>query len=293
MADAPLHVVDGSVYFFRGLFGVPDLFFDSRDRAVNGVKGYLHFLFELLLTRQARHAVVAFDESLNTCFRNELYPCYKSDRPLPDENIIYQLRLCQQLTSRLGILTLAHARFEADDIIATIAARARRPVCVYSRDNDLLQLLRANVTLASPVAGVRTSAEFEKRFGFAPDLFPDYQALRGDSVDNIPGVPGVGEKHAQRLISRFGRLEGIYANVGSWPKAGVAAGGRLSESLLRNRAQAMLFRRLTRLQRRTPVQYATDQLKVSQCSTRALRRSLRRAGLDRHFARPLARLESF
>ena len=139
MSESPLHVVDGSVYFFRGLFGVPDVFFDQRQRSVNGVKGYLHFVFDLIAQDQARFVVVAFDESLNTCFRNALYQGYKADRPLPDANILYQLQVCRRITAALGILTLAHAQYEADDIIATLVARARRPVAIYSRHKDLLQ----------------------------------------------------------------------------------------------------------------------------------------------------------
>ncbi|MBH80010.1 MAG: flap endonuclease [Gammaproteobacteria bacterium] len=292
MSKEPIHLVDGSIYFFRALFGVPDLFFDGAGKAVNGVKGYLHFLFGLVHDQDARYLVVAFDESLTSCFRNDLYPAYKAHRPLPDENIKYQFKLCQRLTASLGVLTLAHPRFEADDIMATVAARARRPVRLLSRDKDLLQLLRPGVTLASPVSGVATESQFHAQFGFPPALYPDYQALQGDSVDNIPGVPGVGPKTAARLVARFGGLEAIYANRSGWPEVGVGAQSRVAQRLLAHRADAMLFRQLTRLHRRAPVRYPASATRVGSGSLDGLRRGIERAGLLRHFAGPLARVAS-
>ena len=264
---APLHLIDGTLYFFRGLFGVPDVFFDNEGRSVNGVKGYLHFLLGYLTRQRARHgalyAAVAFDESLTTCFRNRLYPEYKANRPPADDNIRHQLGLCRRLTQDLGVLTLAHRRFEADDILATLASRARRPVVLLSRDKDLQQLLRPGVEIVDGLGGAAVDADvFEGRWGFAAGLFPDYQALVGDAVDNVPGVPGVGPKTAARLVAGLGGLERIYARTERWSELGIKPGGKVAESMLAHRAHALLFRRILRLHRRVPLRYSRGALRI-------------------------------
>ena len=277
---APLHLVDGTLFFFRAYFGVPDLFFDARGRSVNGVRGYLQFLLGHISEHQVRFAAVAFDESLTTCFRNEIYPEYKANRPPADEDIRFQLGLCRRLTRELGILTLADRRYEADDILATLTARARRPVLLLSRDKDLQQLLRPGVEISAGSGDApMDAAEFSRRRGFAPALFPDYQALAGDAVDNVPGVPGVGAKTATRLVSGLGSLESIYAQPERWSELGIKVGGRMEESLLGHRQQARLFRRILRLHRRVPLGYATGELRVGRLPVERVMKRLTALGI--------------
>jgi DNA polymerase-1 len=149
---------------------------------------------------------------------------------------------------------LADLEFEADDFIATLARRARSDVVIVSRDKDLQQLLAPGVLLRDPADGSTTDATaFQERFGFEPAAFPDYQALTGDSVDNVPGVRGIGPKTAQRLVAALGPLEAIYAAQSAWPDAGLKPGSRAAERLLEGQEAAFLYRRVLRLDDRVPL----------------------------------------
>ena len=275
----PLYLIDGTLYFFRAYFGVPDVFVDRRGRAVNGVYGYLQFLLRMLVERQVRYAAVAFDESLTTSFRNDFYPQYKANRARADTDIKFQIGVCQALTRRLGVLEVSHPRFEADDLMATIANRARRPVILVSRDKDLRQLLGASITLIDPASDTRWDvADFEQEYGFVPALFADYQALVGDSVDNIPGVPGIGAKTAGVLIRTFGSLEQLYRSVDEWRATGL--GPKACERLAEHEAHAYLMRRLTRLDRQAEARYPSSALKVRPPEPVEMRRALETYALD-------------
>ena len=249
-----LFLLDGTLLFFRALYGVPDVFRDERGRAINGVRGYLSYLLNLFKSQQVRHCAAAFDESLNSCWRNSVYPNYKANRPAADENINFQLDRCRRITGLLGIPVLADLEYEADDFIATFARRSRRAVVIVSRDKDLQQLLRHNVTLLDPAKNSVSDPEtFRSTFGFEPELFPDYQALTGDSVDNIPGVRGVGPKSAGRLVGTFGSLEDIYAHEADWPTVGIKSGSKMATRMLEESERAFMFRRILRLDDQVPV----------------------------------------
>jgi len=168
-----LYLLDGTLLFFRALYGVPDVFADDAGRPVNGVRGYLSYLTGLLSGRAGRppvtRCVAAFDESLTSCWRNRLYPQYKANRPPADEGIRHQLTLCRQLTEALGVPVLADLEYEADDYIATLARTSRLPVTIVSRDKDLQQLLSSTVELMDPKDGsIATAATFSQAFGFLP-----------------------------------------------------------------------------------------------------------------------------
>ncbi|MGD8418750.1 MAG: 5'-3' exonuclease H3TH domain-containing protein, partial [Pseudomonadales bacterium] len=225
---------------------------------INGVRGYLVWLGNLLRGQvtgtPVRYCAAAFDESLTTCWRNDLYPAYKANRPPADENIGHQLDLCRSVTAGLGVPVLADLQWEADDFIATLARRSRRPVVIVSRDKDLKQLLREEISLLDPKDGSTTDhGAFRAELGFAPTSYPDYQALTGDSVDNVPGVPGVGPKSAGRLIGCFGTLEALYDTAADWSAAGIKRGSRMAERLEASEEAAFLYRRILRLDDRVPL----------------------------------------
>jgi len=279
-AREPLYLFDGTLYFFRALYGLPDVFTDREGHPVNGVRGFLQFLLAAFARRRNRYAAVTFDESLDSSFRNAFYPPYKANRPPADDNIRRQLDACQELCRALGVLTLADPVFEADDIMATLAARSRRPVWLVSRDKDLNQLLSARVQRWEAGADrVTSAADFQAAFGFAPAAYADYQALVGDAVDNVPGLPGIGDRTARRLIARFGSLEGLYADCSAWADAGVRPGSRVAQTLAADREQAFLFRRVVRLHRRAPIRYPSAALRIGSGDARALEATLDRLGL--------------
>ncbi len=253
--SAPLFLLDGTLLFFRALYGMPDVFRDRDGLSVNGVRGYLSYLLKVLSggvqigpAGPVTHCAVAFDESLTTCWRNRVYAAYKANRPPSDENIRQQLERCQAVTALLGVPLLADLEFEADDFIATLARHSTRGVVIVSRDKDLNQLVDDRIRLLDPKDDtLRGLAEFQTEFGFMPALFPDYQALTGDSVDNIPGIKGIGPKAAGRLVRSFGGLEAIYDAEARWPEAGLKEGSKLAERLRQGREQAFLFRQVLRL----------------------------------------------
>ena len=170
---------------------------------------------------------------------------------------------------------LADLRYEADDYIATLAKRSRRPVRVISRDKDLQQLLDDRVRMLDPKDGVtRGPADFRAEFGFQPALFPDYQAFVGDSVDNIPGVRGVGPKAAGALISRFGPLESVYGASGAWVEVGIKPGSKMAERLLAERDRAFLFRDILRLDANVPLALTLAETRLRGADASGLRASL-------------------
>lgn len=248
----PVYLIDASVYVFRAWFSMPDQFSDASGRPTNAVYGFARFLCELLEETSARQAAVAFDESLTTSFRNEIYPDYKANREPAPEDLQRQFAWCKDLTRHLGLPVYADARFEADDLIASLAQHCREAdlaVCVVSGDKDLAQLV-----------GTRDSWwDFARRrrldntgvathFGVRPEQIADFLALTGDAVDNIPGVPGIGPKTAAALLNHFGDLDSIFERLEEIPFLSLRGARTLPVKLKAGEAAARLARRLTGLQ---------------------------------------------
>ena len=211
MSQVPLYLIDASIYVFRAYYSIPPNFFDPDGNVVNAVYGYSHFLVDFL-KHKPEFVSVAFDESLNTCYRNEIYPEYKANRDVPDENIKYQFEKCQEITRLLGLHSLCLKLFEADDIIGTLAKKlaTSAPVIIVTRDKDLGQLLKAGDLMWDFAADTFTDVEgVRQKFGVSCDQLADYLALAGDTVDNIPGAPGVGAKTAAALLAHFETLDNL------------------------------------------------------------------------------------
>ena len=287
--NAPAYLIDASIYIFRAYFSLPERWFSPGGYPLNAVYGYTGFLLELLsqLPRPATVAA-AFDESLGSCFRNEIYPGYKASRELPDEALAFQLQACREITELMGIPCFGGDRHEADDYIATLAARYReagRPVTVVTRDKDLGQLLLGeDDRLWDFAAGNRLDrAGFRDRFGVAPEQFADYQGLVGDSIDDIPGVPAVGAKSGAILINAFNDLETLEPERGSLDGLGLRGAARISAALEEHWEQALISRELARLDNGTPGVEAPDDLQLDDLA--ALENALAELGL----AGPLTR----
>lgn len=210
-----VHLIDASIYVFRAWYSMPDAFSDPSGRPTNAVYGYARFLCEFLEETGSRHTAVAFDESLASSFRNELYPDYKANRePAPPE-LERQFAWCKDLTRSLGLPVYVDDRYEADDLIASLAGCWRErghPVCVVTGDKDLAQLVRGPGDAWWDFARRnRLDADgVVERFGVRPEQIADFLALTGDAVDNIPGVPGIGPKTASALLGHFETLDGLY-----------------------------------------------------------------------------------
>lgn len=251
--NSPRYLVDASIYIFRAYFSLPEHWYSPEGYPLNAVYGYTSFLVELLEQFEPGVDIAAaFDESLGSCFRNEIYPGYKASRELPDEALAFQLDACRRVTELLGIPCFGGSSHEADDYIASLAARARdkgEAVTVITRDKDLGQLLEnPEDRWWDYAAGTLMDRDgFLERFGVRPTQFPDYQGLVGDSIDDIPGVPSIGAKSGAALISHFGDLETLSQNFDGLDGLGLRGAARIRAALEEHWQQALLSRELARL----------------------------------------------
>ncbi len=236
---------------------MPDQWHHEDGWSLNAVYGYARFLLEFLDATRPAHCAAAFDESLGTCFRNEILASYKSSRELPDEALEFQLKACRTLTERLGIPCFGGPRYEADDYLATLGRLYRErgiAVSVLTRDKDLGPMLQAPDDIWWDYAGGVTldAGAFTEKFGVAPEQFADYLALVGDPIDDIPGVPGVGAKTAAKLLQSFGDLQQLgeaFDQVGSSSIRGAA---RIQANLTEHWPQVLVARKLTGLEEHIP-----------------------------------------
>jgi 5'-3' exonuclease len=244
-----LYLVDASVFIFRAYYSVPVEVADRDGNPVNAVLGFARFMADLLERESPRHIAVAFDESLEQGYRNEIYPAYKANREPAPVELKRQFGLCREVCTAFGIAQYGSSRYEADDIIGTLAWRARAvgmPVTIVSRDKDLTQLLSQVDTYWDAVADVRYGYhDIEERFGVMPERMADFLALTGDAVDNIPGVPGVGRKTAQKLLKHFDTLDGVFANVEAVRSLKFRNASFVADSLRDHRERALVSRQLT------------------------------------------------
>ena len=249
MTQPTLHLVDASLYVFRAWHSMPDEFHDADGWPTNAVHGFARFLLELLERERPQHIAVAFDEALDSCFRNALYPAYKANRdPAPPE-LRRQFAWCKALCQALGLRTLAHTDYEADDLIGSAVHRARsqgfRSVIV-SADKDLSQLLHAGDEQYDFAKGQRWGADGVKaRHGVHAHQIADYLALTGDAVDNIPGVTGIGPKSAAVLLAHFGTLDALLERIDEVPFLRLRGAATLATRLREQREHALLWRQLT------------------------------------------------
>lgn len=238
-------LIDASVYIFRAFHSLPSSIAGSDGRPLNAVHGYATFLTALLADSGDDQVAAAFDESLTSSFRNEWYADYKANREAPPQALIDQIAACRAITEALGVATLSSARYEADDLIGTLAAGHTGPVTLVTSDKDLAQLLGAGDILWDYAREMRfDSAAIREKFGVAPQQIPDYLALVGDSVDNIPGVPGIGAKTAAAFLDRFPDLETMLAAPEALAALDIRGAKSAAGKLTGHAEQARLSRRL-------------------------------------------------
>jgi 5'-3' exonuclease len=204
--DKKIVLLDSSIYIFRAYFALPDNWHAENGYSVNAVYGYTRFLIDLLANERPEYIFAAFDESLGSCFRNNIYPDYKSSRVLPEPELAFQLNLCQEITQALGVTCKASNTYEADDLLATVAAQARRrgvSSAVISADKDLVQLLVNDNDYIHDYGRKEPvyPAEILAETGVHPSRWAELLAIAGDASDDIPGVPGVGVKTAAKILA--------------------------------------------------------------------------------------------
>ena len=261
-ARPTLYLVDASLYVFRAWHSMPDEFRDADGWPTNAVHGFARFLLELLERERPRHIAIAFDEALDSCFRNTLYPPYKANRDPAPEELRRQFGQCKALCAALGLVVLAHREYEADDLIGS-ALHAARPLgfrgLIVSADKDLSQLLADFDEQWDYARGQRWGAAGVKaRHGVHAHQIADYLALCGDAVDNIPGVPGIGAKTAAVLLAHFESLDLLLARIDEVQYLRFRGAAQAAVKLRLHREQAMLCRQLSRIALDAPLDGAGD-----------------------------------
>jgi 5'-3' exonuclease len=257
-----IYLVDASVYMFRAYHALPPDMLDRDGNPAHAVFGFARMLGDLIERARPEYMAVAFDKSLMKCFRNRIYPAYKAHRDPPPADLEFQFGRCMELCDCLGVTALASAEYEADDIIGTLVTAFRREgvrSTVITRDKDLAQLIReGDVYWDFGGRDPYGYHDIERRFGVAPERFADYLALMGDTVDNIPGIPGIGPKTAAALMKEFASLDELYGDLdrvhGLKMRGALALGTRLRE----HREAVFLARQLTVIACDVPLKMGTD-----------------------------------
>ncbi|MES9636553.1 DNA polymerase I [Megasphaera elsdenii] len=251
-------IIDGSSLLYRAFYAIPHLT-DAQGHPTNAVYGFLNMLLKLYGELDPQYVAVAFDKSKHT-FRNDLFDGYKATRkPAPDD-LRPQFALIREVLACLGICVLEQEGYEGDDIIGTLARRTAADgyaVAVVTGDRDALQLVTDDVTVYLTKKGITnmlavTPAVMESEYGYTPAQVIDMKALMGDTADNIPGVPGVGEKTALKLISQFGSVHGVYEHLDE------VKGKKLQEKLADNKDKAVLSKDLATIRCDVPLDYTMD-----------------------------------
>lgn len=258
-----LMLLDGNSLAYRAFYALPAENFKTQGGlTTNAVYGFTAMLINLLRDEQPSHIAAAFDVSRQT-FRVEKYPEYKAGRSSTPDEFRGQIDITKEVLGALGITVLAEPGFEADDLIATLATQAEEGgyrVLVVTGDRDALQLVSDDVTVLYPRKGVSELTRFTpeavlEKYGLTPLQYPDFAALRGDPSDNLPGIPGVGEKTATKWIAEFGSLQALVDNVD-------AVKGKVGDALRANLSSVMLNRELTDLVKDVPLAQTPDTLRM-------------------------------
>lgn len=280
-----VHLIDALPYVFRAYFSMPTTLMDSAGKPCGATRGFLDFLVRYLVAERPESIAVAFDESLTTSFRNEIYPEYKAQRDPPPAELLNQLEGCRRGAEALGLKCLSDPRYEADDLVATLCARSREAgqrVVVVTIDKDLSQLVDEHVQLYDYARGKRyDAAAVKERFGVRPDQIADYLGLAGDAVDNIPGVKGVGPKTAAALLQHFDSMDQIYDSLDEVVNVEVRGAKSLAAKLEPCRDMAFLSRTLATVARDAPLRLTLADLSWRGADRERLQPLLEHLGIPR------------
>jgi DNA polymerase-1 len=256
-------LLDGNSVAYRAFYALPAENFKTQGGlTTNAVYGFTAMLINLLRDEQPTHIAAAFDVSRQT-FRVDKYPEYKAGRSSTPDEFRGQIDITKEVLVALGITVLAEPGYEADDLIATLATQAEDAgyrVLVVTGDRDALQLVSDDVTVLYPRKGVSELTRFTPeavvdKYGLTPQQYPDFAALRGDPSDNLPGIPGVGEKTATKWIAEYGSLQALVDNVDE-------VKGKVGDALRANLSSVVLNRELTDLVKDVPLAQTPDTLRM-------------------------------
>nr|WP_318379588.1 DNA polymerase I [uncultured Enterobacter sp.] len=262
--ENPLILVDGSSYLYRAYHAFPPLT-NSGGEPTGAMYGVLNMLRSLILQYQPTHAAVVFDAKGKT-FRDELFEHYKSHRPPMPDDLRAQIEPLHAMVKAMGLPLMAVSGVEADDVIGTLAREAEkmgRPVLISTGDKDMAQLVTPGITLINTMSNtILGPEEVVSKYGVPPELIIDFLALMGDSSDNIPGVPGVGEKTAQALLQGLGGLDTLYAESDKIASLSFRGAKTMAAKLEQNKEVAYLSYQLATIKTDVELELTCDKLEV-------------------------------
>ncbi|MDU4435493.1 MAG: DNA polymerase I, partial [Pluralibacter gergoviae] len=262
--ENPLILVDGSSYLYRAYHAFPPLT-NSAGEPTGAMYGVLNMLRSLIMQYQPTHAAVVFDAKGKT-FRDELFEHYKSHRPPMPDDLRAQIEPLHAMVKAMGLPLLAVSGVEADDVIGTLAREAEkagRPVLISTGDKDMAQLVTPGITLINTMTNtILGPEEVVTKYGVPPELIIDFLALMGDSSDNIPGVPGVGEKTAQALLQGLGGLDVLYAEPEKIAGLTFRGAKTMAAKLEQNKEMAYLSYKLATIKTDVELELTCEQLEV-------------------------------
>ncbi|WP_243079961.1 DNA polymerase I [Pantoea sp. MQR6] len=272
IAENPLILVDGSSYLYRAYHAFPPLT-NSAGEPTGAMYGVLNMLKSLLTQYNPSHVAVVFDAKGKT-FRDELFEHYKSHRPPMPDDLRAQIEPLHEMVKAMGLPLLAVSGVEADDVIGTLALEAEqkgRSVLISTGDKDMAQLVTPAITLINTMTNtILGPDEVEQKYGVPPSLIIDFLAMMGDSSDNIPGVPGVGEKTAQALLQGLGGMQSIYDNLDKVADLSFRGAKTMATKLEQNRDVAFLSYQLATIKTNVELELTCEQLTVSEPDVAAL-----------------------
>ena len=255
--SSPLvHLFDGHVYIFRAYYSLPPMQ-ASDGTPCNAAYGFANTLIRYMAEEDPSHVGVCFDAAM-TSFRNEIEPEYKAQRAETPEDLEPQFELCHEISIALGFATYEVENYEADDLLATICSEVisrRGRARIVTTDKDLCQLVREDGrAVVYDLAKEKTydADGVREKFGVSPNQIPDYLGLVGDTIDNLPGVPGVGPKSAAAVLSVFPTIEAIPDNFDDWSDVEMRGARRMSEGITEHRSRALKTKELATVLRRVP-----------------------------------------
>src|SRR5512138_848060 len=275
-----LTLIDGSGFIFRAYHALPPLT-TTKGLPTHAVYGFTTMLLKALREREPTHVALVFDAARRT-FRQDLDPGYKASRPEAPDDLKVQFPLVRDVARALRVPVVEEQGVEADDVIGTLACQAQRmgwQVVVVTGDKDFAQLVSEHVTLYDPMAeasgrgGWTGPAEVEKKLGVRPDQVVEYMAILGDKIDDVPGIPGVGEVTATALVKYFGTVEEMLGRAAEIPKAVSRGGAKLQEKITGAAERIRLNRKLVSLRCDLELPFAPESFArqpLDEAKTRAL-----------------------
>src|SRR5215510_8126875 len=253
-----LYLIDGSAYIYRAFFALPALN-NSKGLQTNAILGFTTMLLKIIRERKPEGLVLAFDEKGPT-LRHAEFTAYKAQRPPMPEGMSAQIPYIHRVVEALNISAVRQAGYEADDLIGTLARKAEQAgydVAIVTGDKDMFQLLTPHVRIYDPVKDKWSGeAECHERFGVEPARVVEVMGLMGDSTDNIPGVKGIGEKTAIKLIAQFGTIEEVLSRIEEVTPT------RIKTMLLEQADNARLSKKLATIETGSPVQFHPEQYQI-------------------------------